>query len=118
MGLSDQHGIPAASWADCCPAERVKSEPSRPYGMILYGTQRPNPPAHRLGYWPAAECPSGAPTDGISARSWQARPPCIREGELDGHRAKLPRRRTRSEPRLRPRRALERIRKDSATQER
>ena len=33
-------------------------------------------------------------------------------------RAKLSRRRTRSEPRLRPRRALERIHKDSATQER
>jgi hypothetical protein len=29
-------------------------------------------PLIRLGYWPAAECPSGAPTDGISAVSLTA----------------------------------------------
>ena len=27
---------------------------------VVDGTHHPNPPAHRLGYWPAAECPSGA----------------------------------------------------------
>ena len=34
MGLSDQHGIPAASWAHS--ARRAdESEPSQPYGMIF-----------------------------------------------------------------------------------
>ena len=62
LGVSARAAAPAAARAPTewpIPATRRSSErPAKAaIGMILYGTQRPNPPAHRLGYWPAAECP-------------------------------------------------------------